>query len=359
MPRTENIARSDPTARHGLPFLASRRSWLPIACLISTLLPFTFAEAETPSHAAERYWSFQLENDFLADAGDRYYTNGFQVSHLRMGRPPSWLERLAAFFPAFRSDGSIVGTQYTVGQQIFTPDDTQAVEVIPDDRPYAGYLYFSTNLLARVQHARRRDTGNLLELTLGIVGPASLAEQSQTWFHELFGNDVPQGWHNQLANEPALGISYSRFWRNIQPVAGHLEMGLNPQVTASIGNVHTYGAAGVMWRLGTHLNHDLSPPNIRPGFPGFAYFAIDRGFSWYVFAGIEGRLVLRNIFLDGNSFTDSHSVTKEPLVGDLQFGVVLRFGKMRVALSNMQRSREFTTQSQPTRYGALNLSIAL
>jgi len=348
-----------PGSRHGLPRPSCRRQWLPIACLLAALFPVAFAAAETPSRPADRYWSFQFENDFFANAGDRYYTNGFQISHLRMGRPPSWVERLAAIFPAFRSDGSIVGTQYTVGQQIFTPDDTQAVAVVPDDRPYAGYLYFSTNLLARVQHTRQRDTGNLLELSLGIVGPASLAEQSQTWFHELFGNDVPQGWHNQLANEPALGISYSRFWRHIRPFTGQLEFDMNPQVTAAIGNVHTYGATGVMFRLGTHLNHDLSPPNIRPGFPGFAYFAIDRGFSWYIFAGIEGRLVLRNIFLDGNSFTDSHSVTKEPLVGDLQFGVVLRFGKVRVALSNMHRSREFSTQSQPTRYGAVNISIAL
>jgi len=112
-----------PGSRHGLPRPSCRRQWLPIACLLAALFPVAFAAAETPSRPADRYWSFQFENDFFANAGDRYYTNGFQISHLR----------------------------YTVGQQIFTPDDTQAVAVVPDDRPYAGYLYFSTNLLARVQ----------------------------------------------------------------------------------------------------------------------------------------------------------------------------------------------------------------
>ncbi len=327
-----------------------------IAGLLAILGPWpVIADTAAP----DTYWSVQFENDFLADSGDRHYTNGLQIYRLKMGAPPDWLGRLVAVFPAFRSDGSIVGTHYTVGQQIFTPDDTTAAAVVPDDRPYAGYLYFSANLLARVQHTPDHDTGNLLEFTVGIVGPASLAEQSQTWFHERFGNDVPAGWDNQLANEPTLGIGYSRFWRYIRPLGHGLQGGMNPQISAAVGNVHTYVASGLMFRLGTRLQQDLSPPNIRPGFPGFAYFATDAGFSGYAFAGIEGRFVLRNIFLDGNSFTDSHSVEKEYLVGDLQFGLVLRFGKVRVALSNMHRSREFTTQSRPTRYGAINVSVAM
>lgn len=328
------------------------------------LLAFLFvqhviAEPENEDAAPKEYWSVQLENDFFANSGDRYYTNGIQVSRLVMGKPAEWLGKVASVFPAYQSDGGIEAVNYTVGQQIFTPDDTVSSELLLDDRPYAGYLFFSTSLLARVEHDSLYDTGNILDFTIGVVGPASLAEQSQTAFHKLFKVAVPQGWHNQLKNELGLGLSYSRFWRFIKPVSGPLEIGMNPQITATLGNVYTYGAVGVMVRLGTALDGDLSPPTIKPGYPGFALFRMDNHISWYFHFGVETRYVVRNIFLDGNSFEESHSVEKEPIVGDIQFGFVFKINNIRFAISNTMRSKEFTTQQQATHYGALNISWAL
>lgn len=309
--------------------------------------------------APKEYWSFQLENDFLANSGDRYYTNGVQVSRLALGKPAPWLEKVASIFPAYESDGGIEGVNYTVGQQIFTPDDTVSSELVVEDRPYAGYLFFSTALLARVKRDPLYDTGNILDFTIGVVGPASFAEQTQTAFHKLFDVAVPQGWDNQLKNELGLGLSYSRFWRYIKPLAGPLEFGVSPQITATLGNVYTYGAVGVMLRFGTQLYSDLSPPTIRPGFPGFALFKIDKHYSWYFCFGLETRYVVRNIFLDGNSFQESHSVDKEPIVGDMQFGFVFKISNVRLAISNTIRSKEFMAQQNETHYGALNISFAL
>src|SRR3546814_3846176 len=39
-------------------------------------------------------------------------------------------------------------------------------------------------------------------------------------------------------------------------------------------------------------------------------------FGLYHFVSAEGRLMVRNIFLDGNTFEDSHSVDKYPRVFD-------------------------------------------
>ena len=55
--------------------------------------------------------------------------------------------------------------------------------------------------------------------------------------------------------------------------------------------------------------------------PGGGYFRRKKGFNWYLFAGLEGRAVFRNIFLDGNTFTDSHSVDSKHFVGDIQAGL--------------------------------------
>jgi len=62
----------------------------------------------------------------------------------------------------------------------------------------------------------------------------------------------------------------------------------------------------------------------------------------------------RNIFLDGNTFRDCHSVDKKEFVTDLQLGVAWHFKDMRISFVQMFRSREFEGQPDPTQHGAIN-----
>jgi lipid A 3-O-deacylase len=165
------------------------------------------------------------------------------------------------------------------------------------------------------------------------------------------------GWDNQVANELCLDVSYSRIWSTIQPGPGSFQLGITSHVTMELGNVYTYAAGGVMLRFGGNLEACTTPPNIRPGFPGVPYFRSSLELNWYFFAGYESRLVFRDIFLDGNTFSDSHSVDKERLVGNHQFGFSMHKSSWRVALSTMSRTKEFTTQDELTRYGVLNVSF--
>lgn len=318
----------------------------------------TLVFAEDKDAILPEYWSIQLENDFFPQSGDRYYTHGTEVSRTVMEEPPQWLKDMADMALPFESDGIIKGVNYKIGQKIFTPNDTDSTDLVVNDRPYAGYLYLSTTMLSRVSKQNNIDTGNLIEFTLGLVGPSALAEETQTSFHDFVGIESPQGWDNQLHDELTLGVSYSRFWRHTKSL-GSLEYGMTPHVNVTLGNAYTYAATGVMFRFGTHLNSDLAPPNIRPGFPGLSLFNPQKQNSWYLFAGIEGRAIARNIFLDGNTFSDSHSVDKKPLVGDLQFGFVFQTGRMRFSISNMFRTKEFEGQKDDTNFGAVNFSFAL
>jgi hypothetical protein len=321
------------------------------------LLVLLSGGAQANVGAADTFVSVQYENDMFARSGDRYYTSGLQLSMLQVQAPPAWLQRVADWTPFYQQGSGLNLVQYTVGQKMFTPDDIVASELQVNDRPYAGYIYFGASVLSQITHSDHFDYGNQFEITVGIVGPSAMGEQAQTFVHEIIGSDIPNGWDNQLKNEPALGLSYSRFWRLIQPLSDGLQFGVNPQISAVLGNVYTYGAGGVMFRLGNNLRRDLSPPNIRPGFPGVTYFQPGKQSSWYLYLGFESRLVLRDIFLDGNTFEDSHSVAKESLVGDMQYGLVYLFDDVRISVSNMSRTDEFTTQEKVTRYGALNLSF--
>jgi hypothetical protein len=333
--------------------------WI-ILCLVICVNNIQVANAaeEDEDAASGEYWSIQFENDFFAQSGDRYYTNGAEISRTVMDNPVPWIYNIASFFPVFESDGEIKGVTYTIGQKIFTPDDTETAGLVIDDRPYAGYLYISAAMLSRVSKKDNIDTGNLVELTLSIVGPSAMGEETQTGFHNLIGIDSPNGWDNQLEDELGFGLSYTRFWRYIKP-SETLDYGATPHVNIVLGNIYTYAATGVMFRLGTYLNNDLSPPNIRPGFPGLSLFRPSQKISWYIFSGIEGRIVARNIFLDGNTFTDSHSVDKNYLVGDFQFGFVFQTKSIRFSISNMIRSKEFETQKDNTNFGAINISFFL
>lgn len=328
-----------------------------VSSLSSNSMPAS-AEKDQKAFQAKEFWSIQLENDFFAQSGDRYYTNGTQVSRFVTGNPTPILQNMADFFPFFQSNGDYFGVNFTVGQKIFTPENTQSENIIKEDRPYAGFLFASAALVSRIPGHGLFQSGNMIEFTLGIIGPGSLAGETQSNFHKFIGIKNPKGWDNQLKNELGLGIFYGRFWRIIRQISGPFEYGINPQLSGMGGNIYTYAAAGAMVRIGTQLDNDLSPPNIRPGFPGIASIQPDKRQNWYLFIQGESRVVARNIFLDGNTFRESHHVKKKPLVSDIQLGFVFRFENMRFSISSTYRTKEFTTQRQATRYGALNFSFA-
>jgi lipid A 3-O-deacylase len=77
----------------------------------------------------------------------------------------------------------------------------------------------------------------------------------------------------------------------------------------------------------------------------------------HVFGAVTGRLVLRDIFLDGNTFADSHDVDKEYLVGDLLFGASMTFLNAKLSYAQVFRSKEFEGQDRAHNFGSLTLSL--
>ena len=101
---------------------------------------------------------------------------------------------------------------------------------------------------------------------------------------------------------------------------------------ASLGNVITQANAGFELRAGWNVPKDFGETLLgrsgntnAPNNEGKIRW--DEGFSIYLFTGVDGKVVGRNIFLDGNTFSDSHSVDKETFVGDWVAGSSIRIGK--------------------------------
>jgi hypothetical protein len=311
-------------------------------------------------HADDRGYiiSIQFENDFFGGGTDRHFTHGTRIECLT--DPISWITNAADKLPWFSTDRAKehpderlqARAGFSVGQSIYTPEDTSATELIVDDRPYAGWLYAGLGLVAN-QGAKRYDK---LELEVGIVGPCSQADEVQRAWHGLLSIDKPEGWDNQLENELGVVLYYEqarRFGRKV--VSPKLEMDVIPHFGGALGNVFTYGSAGVVVRLGAGLEDDFGPPRIRPSLPGSSYFH-RRGFNGYLFGGVEGRFVLQNIFLDGNTFRDSHSVDREEFVADLQAGIVLQWDRFRLSYTQIYRTKEFDGQDSSNLFGSVSLS---
>ena len=302
--------------------------------------------------------SVQVENDLFGSTNDRHYTHGMRYSWTSAPHKlPPWWCQLACRLGFLPQSGS-ARTSLALGQSMFTPEDITVRELIPEDRPYAGWLYVTGGYV--IEGSSKRDL-HTVEFTLGIVGPQSFADTTQTRWHELIGSPRPNGWSNQLDNEPGLVIGYERKRRfpGKTGMSWVPEVDLTPHGAVNLGNVYTHAAAGVTLRLGSGLDNDYGAPLIQPSLSGSGFFeeSKDRAFNWYVFAGGSARLVARNIFLDGNTFATSHHVNKEPLVGDLQAGLVLSYANWRLSYTQIFRTQEFQGQDDFDRFGALSLSI--
>jgi len=315
----------------------------------------TLPEESVPTRVVEdkrAVYSVSFENDIFA-GGDNNYTNGVRFSYYAPESDvPSWLENTANALPFFAEEGH-KRWGISVGQSMFTPDDITVRTRQPNDQPYAGFLYGSATVIS--------DTGETLDtfqITAGVVGPSSYAEQTQKFIHSATDSPYPNGWDFQLKDEPALMLSYERKWRSLYeftPFGWGFD--LTPSVGANVGNVYTNAVVGAYARFGYDLPADYGPPLIRPSLSGTDFFVPNRDFGWYLFGGVEGQAVARNIFLDGNTWKDSDSVDKEPLVGGVQAGVAFTVYDTRIAYTHVIRSDQFKGQKEREEYGALNVSM--
>jgi hypothetical protein len=331
----------------------SLRRWLGVVVLGLAVMAGGGTQAEPLDD--DGFFSIQFENDIFGNT-DQHFTHGTRLSWMSPeNKVPEWAKDAASLVPLFDVSASkrIV---FTLGQSILTPDDISQSALISDDRPYAGWTYLGIGMVAV-----KNDRLDNLELDIGVVGPSSGAEDVQKTWHRWFGFQRPNGWDNQLKDEPGVMLSYERKWRKwarVRFASHNLDVDMTPHLGATLGNVLTQGAAGITFRLGSDLvdHFDYGPPRIRPSLPGSSFFTSSGGFNWYVFVGAEARGVVNNIFLDGNNFRDSHSVNKKDFVGDVQGGVALIIGRVRLAYTHVLRTKEFDGQDHSDQFGAFSIS---
>lgn len=313
--------------------------------------------------------TFYTENDKYLAGTDRNYTNGFKLSFLTTDLQsltadpvPHVLQRLARSLGALVPPGRDYKLGLALGQNIYTPTDTDTPAYQPRDRPYAAWLYASAAF--QIYRAPRafasgwRAVGRLdtVDVTIGMVGPGALGRQAQNNFHDVIGAAHANGWPNQIHNEPGLELGYERKYRIATPRARDgWGADLIPHAGVTVGNIFAFANLGAEVRAGWKLPADFGTNLIRPS--GDSNSRRRPNWSAFAFAAVDGRAVARDVTLQGNSFRASADIGHRPFVGDLLVGFAFGTRHWQISYSEAARSHEFTGQPQRSVFGSISVTF--
>ncbi len=155
----------------------------------------TIAQKITDDLGPRHQLEFRHDNDFFL-LSDNYYSSGLFLTYrtiLKKDLTGSENEQLA----------------FTIGQEVYTPSQTQSTNSANFDRPYAGF----TGLHSTWSRAKKNQLFEL-RLLLGIAGLNSGAGGLQRWFHTIVDITDSPLWVDELPNSfhANLYFSHVREW---------------------------------------------------------------------------------------------------------------------------------------------------
>jgi len=269
----------------------------------------------------------------------------------------------------FRTDrdytyGSEIGVLYQtqknhylsfhIAHQMFTPENFDKEDAnLSNERPYAGYMYIAVGL-----HNVFGNTLDSLTVQTGFVGPSVHMDAVQRLIHSIIGSPDPKGWNDQIKDEAIIQINYEK--RVFLELQNNLakEENLVLYGGGNLGNTSTKATIGAFYRVGEYMQKDFAPRRI--DYRGYGNIPLSsqkeklptNGWSFGLWA--EGSYVLRDIFLDGNTFKESVHVTKKPVVLKGGFLLSYRYKALTIDYLRTYSTKEFTTQDYYHSYGTLH-----
>ncbi|WP_428739030.1 lipid A deacylase LpxR family protein [Sulfurimonas sp.] len=291
--------------------------------------------------------TFVTEND--ADfREDNDYTYGSELSVLfyRKDINNSFLH---IPFTDYKNQDNYISISYA--QQIYTPFDLESPDIIVDDRPYAGFSYLKSGLYQSYNNNLKT-----LVLQIGIVGPSSKMRTVQKSIHSLVGSIDPLGWNHQIQDEFILQLNYS----HKQYIEISKNIAVIPEYGVELGNASTKVYAIGLFRWGNYLPKDYGSCQIDNTnynkIPLKAQTKYKNKLGYVLNLSLKTNLVIHDIFLDGNSFKNSHSVDKNSFVAEIGYGFSINYGKFSIDYLRKHLSHQFKTQDRFHSYGSLIFS---
>ncbi len=222
-----------------------------------------------------------IENDFLNVIGkrtDRYYSSGMNLT-VYYFQNQSKHHLLDNSLLSFRNY-SLKRYSWGLTQKIYTPDKVFEPNHFLFDWTYAGTLY-ATHAVRSIN--TKKNTALTSEIWVGVIGPASLAEETQWDFHKLIHVRIARGWESEI--QTAIILNYVLKIERKLFSNNYCNLNVNSDVT--FGTLLNQGGAGLKLRLGKLNNYfDLRDQN------SSFYFTYTSNFNF----------MLYNAYLQGNLF---------------------------------------------------------
>ncbi|WP_194721625.1 lipid A deacylase LpxR family protein [Noviherbaspirillum malthae] len=256
-----------------------------------------------------------IDNDtLLLNRDDGFYTSGMSLGQASTLRG---------------TDGAAT-YGWRIAQELYTASDIKLppAQFGPPDHPYAGWLY------GGIFKEIHRNDGTSLRygLDLGCLGPCAGGRWTQTNFHRVIDQPLPQGWSKQVRNEAGIVLH-----GEITPVRWRVgnAFDLAPTIQGRLGNIFTDLGIGLTARAGNL--------NLLPQQPAL-----------YGFLRTDVRAVGYNATLQGGLFSkdNPHTVDPKRVVGEVEAGVVWTGQNFGARLGLVRRSNEI--RDLPDSQGAQN-----
>ncbi|MDZ4185400.1 MAG: lipid A deacylase LpxR family protein [Desulfuromonadales bacterium] len=321
-------------------------------------------DAGKPEGVERTTWLFEFTNDFFFNK-DNQISGGWSLqrhsavaSHWEtLEGVPMFVKQWGKKIPTLTKDGLVYRTGVAISQVTQTPENGKRSVLIKDDVPYVGVLTLQSSWYAFNDNEFRG-----FEITAGVVGPASLAEETQKTVHKLTGNNDPKGWDNQLETEPVFNLNYMRkhkVWRWGNPGGLSFDTAINGNV--GVGNLMTQASTALEMRFGHNMPGGFvyvpDPIGVRMHYIAALKPENPRTASLYASLVLFGSAIAYNIFLDGNTFHDSHSVAKEPLVGVTIAGLHYERNNWGIHCSVMATTDDVDRSKAPAAEGRERLGV--
>jgi len=278
-------------------------------------------------------------DNYCLNLHDGYYTNGLFIR-------VNYLPHLKVVTDSVRKLTKIAA-YYQVGQMMFTPESIQNSIVDQIDRPFAGYLFIEKGMtfFYRRGHVLRTS------VSLGVVGPASLAQQTQVLIHRTFAIYIPQLWSYQVKNEAGVNLQ-AQYWHELMP-AGRSRKWFDLHSTAqmNLGNTFTNGSVGLLFQWGRFARPaqsalydarlDRQSSTRRKAVELYGFF--HPTYQYQVFnATVEGRLLGSN--------TGSILSSTEPWVYQHDVGIAYAQNRWTAQLVYSLKTKEATSMRHDEQY---------
>lgn len=235
---------------------------------------------------------------------------------------------------------------FTVQQDMFTPDDLQAKDVVLGQNPYAGILTFGIKQVVADEDHRESS-----EIRIGTSGPPSLADRTQTFIHdtltELGRNQThPEGWHNQIATEAIFNFEHGIEWVDKRYAVGICEVVATSDLMLRVGTINADATFSHQYSFGYNA-------------PNMSRTNVQDDFGLYIFGKGFGTTSLHNLAYDGGVFRKSvHTVNSTHLIGGVDVGAAYDYQNYSIKLHYITRTKMYKEQeSNLHSFGFLSFGV--